>query len=142
MVGMLDGLRGNPEAADVARRVAAALEERDGTAPSESGGAVAVASPTVQAARPSAASVRRPLEDLTNRELDILELLAQRLQNKEIADRLSISPQTVSYHLKHVYQKLEVNGRRSAVECAVDKGILSPGPGRTPSASPTGRSMP
>jgi LuxR family maltose regulon positive regulatory protein len=124
MVDMLDGLRGTPEADDVARRVTAALEERDGTTRSDAGAAVAAATPTAQAARPSAAGVRRPLEDLTNRELDILELLAQRLQNKEIADRLSISPQTVNYHLKHVYQKLEVGGRRQAVASAVEKGIL------------------
>jgi LuxR family maltose regulon positive regulatory protein len=131
MVGMLDGLRGTPEADDVARRVAAALEEREGTTRSEAGVAVAAATPTAQAARPSAAGVRRPLEDLTNRELDILELLAQRLQNKEIADRLSISPQTVNYHLKHVYQKLEVGGRRQAVASAVENGILGPATGQT-----------
>ena len=68
---------------------------------------------------------RSPLiEPLTNRELEILELLAQRLQNKEISEKLFVSPTTVKTHLQNIYQKLSVSGRRQAVESAKNLGIL------------------
>ena len=71
------------------------------------------------------ASFLQPLVDpLTNRELDILDLLAQRLSNKEIADRLFISTTTVKGHLQNIYNKLNVNKRREAVEKAKKIGIL------------------
>ena len=61
---------------------------------------------------------------LTNRELDVLELLAQRLSNKEIARQLVISPATVKRHTLSIYGKLGVPGRREAVVKARHLGLL------------------
>ena len=63
-------------------------------------------------------------EPLTNRELEILVLLSQRMQNKEIGANLFISPKTVKKHLDNIYGKLNVSSRRQAVEKAEILGIL------------------
>ena len=67
------------------------------------------------------------LESLTNREVTILELLAQRLQNKEIADKLFVSTETVKTHLQNVYQKLNAKNRRQAIVRAKDLGLIANG---------------
>ena len=61
---------------------------------------------------------------LSNRELEILELLNERLTNKEIAARLVIAPGTVKAHTIRIYKKLAVNSRREAVERSIRLGIL------------------
>ena len=57
-------------------------------------------------------------EPLTKREFEILSLLEQRLRNKEIADKLFISPETVKRHNINIYGKLNVNSRIEAVDRA------------------------
>jgi len=64
-------------------------------------------------------------EPLTNRELEILSLLEQLLRNKEIAEKLFISPETVKRHTINIYGKLNVHNRREAVDKANALGILS-----------------
>jgi LuxR family maltose regulon positive regulatory protein len=78
--------------------------------------------PMPLADRPSSPLV----EPLTDREMDVLALLAQRLTNKEIAARLFISPGTVRQHTYQIYQKLDVHNRREAVAKAQTLNILPP----------------
>jgi LuxR family maltose regulon positive regulatory protein len=66
------------------------------------------------------------VEPLTARELDVLALLAQGLTNKEIAQRLVISPGTVKQHAYNLYQKLQVGNRQQAVKRASDLEIRFP----------------
>ena len=82
------------------------------------GNAIENSSQTVSSSESSAVA------SLTNRELDVLELLHKRLTNKEIAEKLNISPITVKSHSVQLYRKLDVHGRRQAVEKAKDLGLL------------------
>ena len=66
------------------------------------------------------------IEPMTFRESEILELLARRYSNKEIAAKLVIAPATVKHHTLKIYQKLAVHNRRDAVEAAIAAGLLPP----------------
>lgn len=72
----------------------------------------------------SLASQAGLVEPLTSRELDVLELLAQRLSAKEIAQHLTITERTVSRHTANIYLKLGANNRREAARAAIELGIL------------------
>ncbi|MBM7491156.1 DNA-binding NarL/FixJ family response regulator [Micromonospora luteifusca] len=72
--------------------------------------------------------LRAPVEEpLSQRELEVLTLVARGASNREAAARLFISEATVKTHLLHVYAKLGVNDRAAAVATAYDKGLLTPG---------------
>jgi LuxR family maltose regulon positive regulatory protein len=75
---------------------------------------------------PSTPSQAAMIEPLTLREQEIIELLAQRLSAKEIAQRLFISDRTVKRHVANIYEKLGVHNRREAVAMAMTLGLLSP----------------
>jgi DNA-binding NarL/FixJ family response regulator len=63
-------------------------------------------------------------EDLTAREVDVLQLIRDGYKNKQIADRLSISENTVNFHIKNIVDKLGANDRTHAVTIAVRRGLL------------------
>jgi DNA-binding NarL/FixJ family response regulator len=63
--------------------------------------------------------------DLTGRELQILEMLAQGSTNKQIARALDISDNTVRHHVNNIMDKLQVSDRTEAVAIAIRRGVLS-----------------
>src|SRR5262249_4295737 len=84
-----------------------------------------VLSPTV--ATRLIGQLRQPAsEPLSQRELEVLELIAGGSSNREAARQLFISEATVKTHLLHVYAKLGVNDRAAAVATAFSRGYLAP----------------
>jgi len=82
-------------------------------------------SPTERPPKPEEPS-RQPLdESMTDRELEVLPLLASGLTNREIARRLMISPGTVKHHVRHIASKLGVSDRTQAAVRAVELGLLT-----------------
>jgi DNA-binding CsgD family transcriptional regulator len=67
------------------------------------------------------------LEPLSQRELEVLSLIAKGSTNREAAARLFISEATVKTHLLHIYGKLGVKDRAAAVAAAFERGLLTPG---------------
>jgi LuxR family maltose regulon positive regulatory protein len=65
------------------------------------------------------------IEPLTERELDVLRMLAGDLDGPSIARRLVVSLNTVRTHTKNIYAKLGVNNRRAAVRRAHQLNLLS-----------------
>src|SRR5262245_5389660 len=63
-------------------------------------------------------------EDLTPRELEVLELIRDGHRNKQIATQLSISETTVNFHIKNIVEKLQANDRTHAVTIALRRGLL------------------
>jgi DNA-binding NarL/FixJ family response regulator len=66
-----------------------------------------------------------PVETLTSRETEVLELLAEGLSNKAIAARLGISDQTVKFHVASIGGKLGAANRTDAVRLAVRHGLIA-----------------
>lgn len=66
----------------------------------------------------------RPLEALTDRETEILQLLANGASNKDIARHVFVSENTVKFHLKNIYSKLGVNSRVQAISAARHMQLL------------------
>jgi len=69
-------------------------------------------------------SLKIPEHDLTERELQVLGLIAKGLNYNEISDTLGISYHTVASHVKNIYRKLQVNSRSEAVYEAEQLGLI------------------
>jgi LuxR family maltose regulon positive regulatory protein len=79
-----------------------------------------------RAREPAAAPLLEPLSD---RELTVLRYLPTMMSNADIAAEMFVSVNTVKTHLKHVYRKLDVTGRRDCVKRGRELRLLSPGVG-------------
>src|SRR5262249_25238280 len=62
---------------------------------------------------------------LSEREVEVLCLLARGLSNKQIAAKLTISPRTAQHHVEHIYQKTSVSTRAAAALFAVENDLLT-----------------
>jgi DNA-binding NarL/FixJ family response regulator len=85
--------------------------------------------PTSQSTRPEGVPPDRLknlplLEKLTEREAEVLDLLAQGLSNKEIAAQLTLSEGTVKNHVSNILGKLHANDRTQAVLTAIRRGLV------------------
>ncbi|NPD24228.1 response regulator transcription factor, partial [Corallococcus exiguus] len=78
------------------------------------------------ASEPAPASAQEPLlKPLSDREREILQLIAKGVSNSEAARLLSLSKATIRTHLEHIYRKLEVTNRVEAVTEGIRKGLIS-----------------
>jgi HD-GYP domain-containing protein (c-di-GMP phosphodiesterase class II) len=66
--------------------------------------------------------------ELTDREVQVLRVLARGLSNREIAEALVLSPRTVQHHLASIYDKIDLRTRAGAAVFAIENGLVPAGP--------------
>jgi LuxR family maltose regulon positive regulatory protein len=74
--------------------------------------------------KPAPGAITPLVEPLSEREVEVLHLVAAGLQNREIADRLIVSVRTVKKHVQNIHGKLGVNNRTAAVARARELSLL------------------
>ena len=74
---------------------------------------------------PGVRSPGAPYDELTQRELQVLQLAANGLSNKELAGKLVISEKTVRNHIANIFSKLQVNDRTQAILYGLRKGLIT-----------------
>jgi len=113
MLELLQAAQQRPEAGEHAARLLAAVRPEPGAGSGTSAGAV----PAGVRALPGG-------EALSDRELEVLRLLATELSGPDIARQLYVSVNTLRTHTKHIFTKLDVNTRQAAVRRAGELGLL------------------
>ena len=66
------------------------------------------------------------MQGLSSRELAVLRELCNGRSNKLIGQLLDLSENTVKFHLKNIFKKLEVDSRAAAIACAMQRGLAEP----------------
>lgn len=74
--------------------------------------------------QPNAAIAKNHLPDLTRREKEVLQLIAEGLTNNQIAEKLFVSPSTVDTHRKNMITKLEVSNTAALIRFAMERGMI------------------
>ena len=106
---------------EIAEGIRAVMDGQSLISPSMAG---ALLAEFAELSRRSAEAVRVPVPRLTERELEVLRLVARGMANKEIAAQLFISENTVKNHVRNILEKLQLHSRMEAVVYAVREKIL------------------
>ena len=93
------------------------------------GGGVAAKALAFFAAAPAGGRAARPFPQLTDREVEILQLIAQGRSNLDIARQLYLAGKTVRNHVSNIFAKLQVDDRPQAIVRAREAGLGTQGPG-------------
>ena len=121
----------NPSASDLAQAQASVTQAQASLTNLKQGGTAAAitqaqAAPSAieHGARPAAQIPAGYPAGLTAREIAVLRLVAQGLTDVQVAEKLVLSPRTVSTHLTSIYSKLQVGSRSAATRFAVEQGLV------------------
>ena len=81
---------------------------------------------TYRSTAPTSRELSKQIEQLTQRELEVLQLIGRGGSNAEIAEELFISEVTVKSHVGHIFMKLALRDRAAAIVFAFDNGLVAP----------------